>query len=87
MKIKDVMDKFSGKGVPWGPTLTPSAAKELEIYLIELTREAFRAGFEEGRFFERTNKPVDNDHNLDVNTSYEIDTSLDNGYGFEKEII
>lgn len=49
MNIKDVMDKFTGKGVPWGPTLTPSAAEELKLYLLELTREVYQAGFEAGR--------------------------------------
>lgn len=85
MKIKDVMDKFSGKGVPWGPTLTPSAAEELHLYLIELTREAFKAGFIEGKkvgFLEHISAP-----DADWDAHFEVDKSTDNGYGFEKEII
>ncbi len=48
MKIEDIMSQFSGKGVPWGPTLTPSAAEELELYLKELVRETFKEGFKAG---------------------------------------
>lgn len=51
MSIADIMNKFSGKGVPWGPTLTPSAAEELHLYLLELTREVYKAGFEDGRSY------------------------------------
>lgn len=60
MNIKDVMDKFSGKGVPWGPTLTPSAAAELKLYLLELTNEVFKAGFKAGRDFEIKQKEKEN---------------------------
>jgi hypothetical protein len=46
--IKDILNKFEAKGPPWGAKLTPTAMKELESLLIDMTREVYKAAYEQG---------------------------------------
>lgn len=49
MTIQDILNKFEAKGPPWGAKLTPTAIKELESLLIDLSQDLYKVAYEQGK--------------------------------------